>query len=57
MFKSSVEGLAKGSVLGATRKSITEAAENSRAKVLVEAQDLGLLGTPCFRTTWLRPKY
>ena len=56
-----MEGLAKGSVFGATSKSITEAAENSRAKVLVEAQDhqgyLGLLGMPCFRTTWLRPKY
>ena len=40
VFRSPVEGVGKGSVSGATRKSITEAVENTRAKVLVKALDL-----------------
>ena len=40
ILKSPVEGIGKGSVSGATRKSITEAVENTRAKVLAKALDL-----------------
>ena len=40
VFNSPVEGVGKGSVSGATRKSLTEPIENTRAKVLAKALDL-----------------
>ena len=50
VLSSHVEGIGKGSVSGTTRKSITEAVENTRAKVLEKA--LGLVRPKSTRAAW-----